>query len=154
MSSDYQKQLEEQIHRELRDLPELSAPETLMSRVMAVVESREVLPWYRQPWIQWPVVPRAAALAGLLGLFALVTFVFWKISVAEVLPAVHQITTRSASGFEMVWNTLNALLEAGMLVAKHLGTGFLIACLVVSAFSYLACIGLGTMVARFAFARR
>ncbi|MGA2557684.1 MAG: hypothetical protein ABSG04_15560, partial [Verrucomicrobiota bacterium] len=52
-----------------------------------------------------------------------------------------------------VWNTLGALAGAVTLVARHFGNGFVLACLVAGAMAYAACIGFGTLVIRFAFAR-
>ena len=61
MNSEYEKRLEAEIERELKGLPELTAPGTLVSRVMAAIEQRADRPWYRQPWQAWPVALRAAA---------------------------------------------------------------------------------------------
>jgi hypothetical protein len=154
MNADYEKQLEAQIDRELKQLPELSAPASLVSRVMKRVEAQQRLPWYSQPWIKWPVPLRVATLAGLAGLFALVTFLAWNFLASDAWPSVDHALGEVRAQSTMVWDTVSALVNAGVLAVKHLGTGFMVACLTVSFFSYLACIGLGTLAVRFAVAKR
>ena len=66
MSAEYEKQLEAAIKRELKGLPDLPAPRTLMTRVLTAIENQSRLPWYRHPWQTWPVIGRAVAIVGLL----------------------------------------------------------------------------------------
>src|SRR2546430_17409079 len=42
------------MHGELRKLPELRAPETLVHRVMLAVHAKERQPWRQRPWLTWP----------------------------------------------------------------------------------------------------
>ncbi|MBI5768388.1 MAG: hypothetical protein HZA93_11380 [Verrucomicrobia bacterium] len=79
-SPDNHEQLERLIDRTLRDLPPRRAPRSLELRVVAEIERRAALPWWRQSYSHWPVAVRAgffvgtAALAALLvvGLFSMV----------------------------------------------------------------------------------
>ena len=48
MNFESEKRLETQIDGQLKALPELMAPGTLILRVMRVIEMRLNLPWYRQ----------------------------------------------------------------------------------------------------------
>ena len=48
------EQLEQLMRRELRKLPELRAPETLVHRVMLAVHVKERQPWWQRPWLTWP----------------------------------------------------------------------------------------------------
>ena len=52
--SNYEKKLEDLVHRRLRQLPELEAPATLLPRVMAAIVARQQLPWWRRSWTTWP----------------------------------------------------------------------------------------------------
>jgi hypothetical protein len=67
------QELEQFIHRRLRELPEREAPAALIPRVLAVLEARARLPWWQLSWWDWPVAARATfvflalALAALLG---------------------------------------------------------------------------------------
>src|SRR5258705_4824538 len=90
MNLEYEKRLENEIHRELKKLPELIAPRTLISRVMAAIEARLRLPWYRQSWQVWPLPLRAVSLVILLALFGGLFFRGLKFSHAEaVAPAMQ-----------------------------------------------------------------
>src|SRR5881392_1404176 len=54
MNEQDEKPLEQLMHRELRKLPELRAPETLVHRVMLAVHAKERQPWWQRPWLSWP----------------------------------------------------------------------------------------------------
>jgi len=154
MNPEYEKQLEAEINRELKGLPPLVAPATLISRVLTAIENRVSLPWYRQPWPAWPMALRAVSLLVLLGAFGALCFGGWKVSQAQsVLAAMHTFTGWF-SGASSLWNALNALGGSAIVVAKHLGTGFIIGCLVAVALGYGLFVGLGTFYVRLAFARR
>ncbi|MCC7010168.1 MAG: hypothetical protein IT184_15280 [Acidobacteria bacterium] len=57
--------LERLIDRELRALPAPRAPRSLVPRVMAAIDARQAMPWYRRGWSQWPPVWRTTSLAAL-----------------------------------------------------------------------------------------
>lgn len=54
--------LEKLIHQTLRSLPDRRAPRSLESRVLAAIEARASLPWWRQSFAQWPVAARVVFL--------------------------------------------------------------------------------------------
>ena len=58
------------------------------------------------------------------------------------------------SGLGVIQNTFNVLVNAAVVVAKKLGTGFVVACLVAVGTGYAMCIGAGTVYFRLAFAKR
>jgi hypothetical protein len=153
MNLDQQKSLEAEIGRELKRLPELAAPATLVNRAMAAVEKGAAVPWYRQPWFNWPVLCQAVSLLLLAGLCAGLSF-----GCHEWLQHRSTLAYERAqlwvSGADVVWNTARVLVSALVLVVQKLGLGFMIASCTVAVFSYLACVGLGTVAWRFAFAKR
>ena len=154
MNPEYEKQLEEAISRELKALPPLIAPATLISRVLGAIENRVALPWYRQSWPVWPLALRAASLLILLSMFGLLCFAGWKVSQAQsALAAMHAVAGWFSSA-STLWNAMNALGAAAIVVANHLGTGFIIGCLVAAVIGYGLCVGLGTVYMRLALARR
>src|ERR1019366_6589258 len=53
MNSEYEKQLEAVVRRELDALGELEAPPEIARGVMRVIEQCAALPWYRREWQGW-----------------------------------------------------------------------------------------------------
>jgi hypothetical protein len=154
MNLDYEKKLEAAIDRELRNLPELSAPATLTRRVLAALEQRANLPWYRRSWEVWPAPVRAASFALLAVLFGGLCFGVWMVPHTEGFTvALHQVGGWF-SPVVAVWNALGALATAMVLAFRQLGTGFLIGAVVAVALAWALCLGLGTACVRLAFARQ
>jgi hypothetical protein len=151
MNPDYENQLEAEVDRQIKGLPELRAPRTLTSRVMARIGKQRPLPWYRLAWQQWPMVARALSLGVMLALFGALCFGAWRLLQLPGAGFALNQTTGWFSGFEVIWNALGSLANAACLAFKNLGQEFLIACIVIAGFSYLTCVGLGTLVVRFAF---
>ena len=56
------REVERRTHRVLRQLPMRSAPATLESRVWTEVGLLAARPWWRQSFVHWPLVIRAAFL--------------------------------------------------------------------------------------------
>ena len=154
MSLDYEKRLEAEVHRELKSLPDLAAPPTLLQRVTAAIRQTPPLPWYRQPWQMWPVGLQALSLLLLMGLFGTLCFGAWKLSHAEAFAVAMQRPMDWLSALGTLGKALNAVLGSLVIAIKHLGTGTLIACVAALAMGYAMCIGLGTVYFRVALARR
>jgi hypothetical protein len=154
MNPDYNKQLEAAISRELKALPELTAPAVLANRVMATLEQRARVPWYRRSWQTWPVAMQAASLVVLLALFGGLCLGGWQLSqTGTATLALHRVG-EWFSGLSMIGNTFNVLVSAAVLVVKKLGTGVIATCLVAAGIGYSMCVGLGTVYFRLAFAKR
>ncbi|MGA3141939.1 MAG: hypothetical protein ABSF10_02715 [Verrucomicrobiota bacterium] len=154
MNPDYNKQLEAAISRELKALPELTAPAVLANRVMATLEQRARVPWYRRSWQTWPVAMQAASLVVLLALFGGLCLGGWQLSqTGTATLALHRVG-EWFSGLSMIGNTFNVLVSAAVLVVKKLGTGVIATCLVAAGIGYAMCVGLGTVYFRLAFAKR
>ena len=64
--------LEKLIHAGLRSLPDRHAPRSLESRVLAALEQRAVLPWWKQSFLQWPIAARVSFVILAAGLVKLV----------------------------------------------------------------------------------
>lgn len=71
-SPDHDRKIERAVHQALRELPARRAPRTLEQRVLAEIERRAALPWWRKSFAHWPVAARAAFLAGCIGAVILV----------------------------------------------------------------------------------
>ena len=154
MNSNDDQQLESAVRRELKALPELTAPAALINRVMAAIELRQNAPWYRRSWTTWPGTLQVAAFATLLVVFGGLCLAGWEFSHAQTLAqAQHQIGQR-LSGFSALGNLLTSLASSVVLVGKKLGTPFWVACLFVAGLSYAVFLGLGTVYFRLAFGKR
>ena len=154
MNPQYEKELELEIERRLRSLPELTAPATLARRVMEAIEQRRALRWYNLPWQGWPLSLRVASLALLLTMFGGLCFASFQLTRAAGFSAAFQEVANLFSGLNTLWNIIDVLLGAVVLVAKHFGAVFMIAGLIIVGFGYAVAFGLGTACVRLAFARR
>jgi len=154
MNPDYYQQLEAAISRELKALPELAAPGSLASRVMAAIEQRARVPWYRRSWQTWPVALQAASLMVLLALFGGLCLGGWRLSQTETATLALHRAGEWLFGLGVIQNTFSVLVNAAVAVVKKLGTGVIAACLIAAGIGYAMCIGAGTVYFRLAFARR
>ena len=154
MNPDYDKQLEAAISRELKALPELAAPVALASRVMAAIEQRARVPWYRRSWQTWPAALQAASLVVLLVLFGGLCYGGWELAQTGTATLALHRAGEWFSGLSVIGNTFNVLVNAAVLAVKKLGTGVIVACLVAVGIGYAMCIGVGTVYFRLAFAKR
>jgi hypothetical protein len=154
MNANDRKQLEAEIARELKALPELPAPASLVPRVIGALNRPHAIRWYQQPWPAWPAAWQASSLGIMLALFGGLCFAAWKASQAASLASALQEVGDSLAELRVIRDAAIALIGAAALVVKQLGTGFVVACLFVATCAYLSCVGLGTMVARYAFAKR
>jgi hypothetical protein len=154
MNPDYENQLEAAISRELKALPELSAPGALANRVMAAIKQRARVPWYRRSWQTWPVALQAAALVILLALFGGLCVAGWQLSQTGTATLALRRVGEWFAGLGVIQNIFNVLANAAVLVVKKLGTGVIVACLVAAGTAYAMCIGAGTVYFRLAFAKR
>jgi len=146
--------LEAEVDSLLKSLPELTAPGHLLPQVLARLATRSTLPWYRQPWLAWPVLLRAFALAFLLASFgALCVACFQLTRAAGFANAVNEIA-QTFSWVGSLWNVLSALVSAVALTIKHFGTWFIAGCCFAGALGYAICVGLGTACVRLAYAKK
>ncbi|MCX6952078.1 MAG: hypothetical protein NTV51_07915 [Verrucomicrobia bacterium] len=70
-SPEQNEKLERAIHQTLRALPPRRAPRTLQARVLAELERRAALPWWRQSFAHWPLAAQAVFLLATAGLVKL-----------------------------------------------------------------------------------
>ena len=153
MNSEYERQLEAAIDRELKALPELPAPRALTSQVLAMVAARTALPWYRQPWQAWPVLLRAGSLTLLLAALGGLYFAGRMFTESAPVVAAAQECNHWLSGVAALWRGLNTLPGVLGSVLNYVGPGFLAACFVAVALAYAACIAAATCYYRLGFAQ-
>ena len=154
MNSPYEERLAAEIDEQLKGLPELQAPATLIQRVSAAIEQRRNSPWYRQPWQAWPAPLRAAALVMLAAFFATLCLGVWKLPETESYVAATRHLAGWLSVLTTLCNALNALIGTLAQALQRLGQGLLLGCLAAVALAWALCLGLGTACLRLALARR
>jgi len=154
MNPNYEHELAARIDRELKSLPPLSAPPSLAPRVMARLAAQAEVAWYRRAWPTWPMALRVASLLVLLASFGGWCFAGWQASHAPSVTAATEKVSRAFALVSLAATTVSALGNAAAQVARHLGTGFIVAGVAVAALGYAACVAFGSFYLRFAFARR
>ena len=153
MNPDYENQLERQIDRALKELPPLRAPASLSPRVLRAIAARKARPWYRLSWQEWPAPLQAAAMILLVAMFGSLCFAAWQLTRAAGYANAMEELRQTFSGLSVIWNTIQVLFGAIVLIVKKLGSGFMIGCLAAMGLAYAMCVGLGTMFVRFVYAR-
>jgi hypothetical protein len=154
MSLEYEQKLEVRIDRELKSLPDVVAPATLVSRVMAAIELRRALPWFRRAWDTWPGTLQALFVVTMVALVGGICFGVWEGSHTTTFGLAVHTVGGWFSGLSAIYTALNAL--AGVLVAliKQVNSAVLMAFVCLAGLGYALFLGLGTMYFRLAFAKR
>jgi len=154
MNEPNEKLLERLIDGELRKLPELRAPETLVHRVMLAVHAKERQPWWQRPWLTWP--RPAQAISSALSAATVTALVYfgaaaWRIAgIGSPLDRIIQWISSLAP----LWDWLVTLVNALALVLQKAGQPYLLIGLGIAAAMYLLCVASGTACYRLAFNRR
>jgi hypothetical protein len=143
MNPQYEKQLEASVRRELEALDELPAPPALAKRIMAAVEQRAAVPWYRQSWVTWPLALRLASFAVMLLAFAGLCWGGWALTHGATPPSWF-------ADVAALWRTAVVLAETVVGLVSRIGSGVLLAGAVVVFAAWVMCIGLGTAYVRLA----
>jgi hypothetical protein len=154
MKSDYEKLLEAELERELKALPELKAPESLSRRVLAEIRHRRALPWYHQSWQHWPMPLRVLALSFLCLMFGGLCLASWQLTRAAGVSAALQEVGELFSGLKTIGNLITVLGGTIVVIAKSLGTGFIILCFSIAGLGYALCLTVGAAWVRLASAHR
>jgi hypothetical protein len=152
--NDYHNRLERAIDRRLKALPELPAPHGLVREVIALLERRARLPWYARPLMHWPRPFQFASLAIFLAVLGNLMFITWRVGRAEALLGyLHQMEFWF-TGLGTYYRTFAAVGSSAGLLAKQVGIGFWIGCLMMVGMAYAVCLALGTFYFRLGYARR
>ena len=154
MNSDHDQQLEQMISRELKTLPELDAPDSLTDRVLAAIERRVEVPWYRRSWEAWPAALRLASFALMLMLFGGLCLAGWEMPQSEVIRQTAHRAGEWLSSFNTVGSTLHILVESAGLVMKKLGAPFILAALIAAGLGYAMFLGFGTVCFRLVYTKK
>ncbi len=111
--------LETIVDRELRRLPALRAPATLLPRVLAAVQAWSQRPWYARAWFTWPLTGQAASIAALL-LLAVGFLALLPTAGAVVGAAVAPLAARVDQDLAGVTQTADSWVRAGSVIWRTL----------------------------------
>lgn len=148
------EELEKLIHENLRTLPHRRAPRTLEGRVLAAIEARAALPWWRKSFAQWPVAMRC--------LFLLVSGGVVKLALMAtvwVMGDFDRANFTSAFSNQFAWlerlrNALTAIADYSMLVFHSIPPVWLYGGLACLAAVYVTLFGIGAAAYRTLYANR
>ncbi len=143
-------QWEEVLDRELKTLPDRQAPSTLLPRVMAAVQAKARLPWWRRAWRTWPPAAQILSLLLFSGLLGLVTWVAMHGWSAESAAHATRLLSDWTAPISRFWSCLTALANALVLVSKTANGYALLGAGIFCMAMYLSCVGLGTVFYRVA----
>jgi hypothetical protein len=144
--------LEQVVHDELRRLPSLEAPSTLLPRVMAAVQQWTLRPWYERAWFTWPLGWQVISLAALVGLAGAGVVAFPSAEHALVT-AIAARTVIMTAALGSVLGHAEAAIAAGRIVWRALGEPLVPYAFTVVLLMCLACVAFGTVLNRVAFER-
>jgi len=154
MNPEHQEHLEREIDRALKALPDITAPEHLLGRVLARIEVGAAKPWYQRAWSDWPAGARFSSLVLLSVAFAGLCYLFWKAPEIQFLqPLLAKL--RSLAGIaDAIWSVVGTFLSLLTMAFRRLGTGVLIGCAALVFLGYALFLGLGSVFFRAALVRR
>lgn len=112
-SPDKHEKLEHLIQQTLQELPTRRAPRSLEERVLAEIDRRALLPWWRKSFAHWPVAARACFLLASLGV---VKIALW--GAVWVMAGFDNAQFREAFAPEVTW------MESGLAVVNAIAGFF------------------------------
>jgi len=143
MSLEYEKKLEERIHRELAKVPERIAPESLISSVLAAVAARESRPWWRKPIPEWPRNNQFVFMGVMLALVVCAAFGLWQLWPHGIIQEIPAQAAAAVEPMRPMFSVLETLGRASALMARSITQPWLVAIAAALLFAYLSCIGMG-----------
>lgn len=153
MKSELPSELERLLREELRHLPGYKAPKSLSAGVMAAIQARSQVAWWRQPIWTWALPVRIAFLALLSACVGWLLYSLWQFTsgVNEIImpaPITHFLAVVSG-----VADVLGVLAQAVSVVLTSSLQPWVWGIGGAVLFLYLCCLGAGTMFMRLAWRR-
>jgi hypothetical protein len=145
-ADDPDEMLEQLLDRALHDLPLRRAPDTLESRVLAELQHRAALPWWRRNFTHWPLPARLGFLVICIALIGLALA-----GGATALESVRALNDSGVLSLSWVREALVLMASAGNLMAlltRAVPPGLLYGGIAVCAALYGILFGLGAAVYR------
>lgn len=135
--------LERLIHRTLRELPPRRAPRSLEARVLAEIQRRAALPWWRKSFAHWPVAARAAFIVlSIAGAAASVAALFWVSGGLSLQPVQDAFRVHFA-WLDSVRTVFTAIINFFEIIARNVPVLWLYGIVGFVTATYFALFGLG-----------
>jgi hypothetical protein len=131
--------LETLVDRQLRQLPALRAPHTLLPRVLAAVQQWSQRPWYARAWFTWPAAAQIASAATLI-----LIVVGSALLITNVQIVVDETSARLLSGVAPLAQRAAATINAARAVWRALVEPLLVYAFGLVVLMCLACAAFGT----------
>jgi hypothetical protein len=148
--------LAESIDTQLKSLPDLQAPATLLPRVMGIIQAQASLPWHRRSWQTWPMPLQVVLVLGLTLGFAGLYLLVARIPQSSL---VLRLTNEIQSGLALasvIWSALSAVAGAAerLIKSMNLSPAILAGCGAAVVLGYMACLGVGAIYLKLALTRK
>ncbi len=139
-----ESELEQAIDGELRRLPDLRAPATLLPRVLQALAERERRPWWQKSASYWPWPARGLFLIATSGLAGFLLYFTWGVSSGISLAALASEVADATQRLESIRAVCGSLLGAVVLVVRSAEPWLLWSAAGVLMASYFTTLALGT----------
>ena len=148
------EELEKLIHQTLRSVPDRRAPRSLESRVLAAIEARAALPWWKQSFGQWPVAARCLffLFSGVVVKFGIMAGV-WAMGSFDTAQYANAFSTQYA-WVEHTRSIISGIGEFGLVLWRSIPPLYLYGGFACLASLYLSLFGLGAAAYRTLYANR
>jgi hypothetical protein len=151
MKPEFDPQLESLLGAELKKLPPIPAPPSLLSNVMSAIAARDRLPWWQRAWWDWPLMAKAAFL--LIALAIAGAFSGGGAVLDEGVSNYSQQVTEHLGPLTSVWDAALTMLNVAWSLVDKFGQPLLLQAVFCIGLLYLTCLGLGTVCVRYALKR-
>jgi hypothetical protein len=148
MSDRNQERWEQLLDQELKALPDLAAPETLLNRIMSAARERSVQPWWHRSWQSWPPGLQGVGLFLLLATAGAVSYL-GAVAVDEIrFFGLAMVLGSWLEPLGVGLDLLSTIWRAAVLLFKAGGQQLLVLTVLLVLGLYIACVGLGTACTR------
>jgi hypothetical protein len=121
---------------------------------MATIEQPAALPWYCRAWQTWPLSLQAVSMLALLAMFAGLCFASWQLVHTPAVASAGHAVGGWVNSLGTIWNAAGVVVSAAGHALRSLGPAVLVGGALAVGIGYAACVGLGTVYVRLAYARR
>lgn len=151
MDPEIDRKLEALLGAELKKLPLLSAPTTLVPQVLAILAARKALPWWQRAWWDWPLPAKAAFL--LIAVAIAGAFGSGGVLLDQGVASYSQQMSERLAPASTLWDTALSLRTAVAHLWAQAAQPLLVTLMIAAGMLYLVCVGVGTAFVRTALRR-